>query len=915
MNLERLPDWGRPLTSASEAPLRTEADHELGNAYARLGRNTGYSAVSFGLRIGVQVVLLVLAARTLSTPAFGQYTLAISLGSIFVVLCDYGFNFLATREVASTPQAARAQLPDGVLAKAWLSGAAVALLGITLASLGSSRTVVVASVAMMVSFIANSYGSYLTAIFKGLQRFDYETLSNSILYGVLFSTQIGVLVVAPTPVNLALCFVAARVAFVVVSVVLYRRVVPHGWTPPDPRRAWQMVQRASPFALYTFSAVISVQLGTVVLSYFGGEAAVANFQKALRFGMAATIPLAVAEDVFYAFLSNVRAQSKRRYAESLVVLNSLGAAVIVPTVSASVLYSQEFARAVYGAGVAVVVGQSIAVVMGAYLLLYLLFVSPTLMSVGRERANLVIWVIGAAVNVVANLLLIPKHGVMGASWAMLVTYGSMKVVFVALAQRLGLRLTDHRVLLRCLVPQGLAFAALRWGEVGASIGLPVIAALGLVSVWWLLPQWQWETGPSISASVDRSPSRIVLFSRRLVNAGGAERTLYEEALAFQRKGIAAPILTFSLHARGLFDPPYPVQVTQVGNIPSARAQAALAEVRNIFLLRRALRRLRPDIVLASNDIDCIPLFIATLGLGVPYAVHIHGTIFWFDATYRRSALRYARLHRGVYDAIRNSVIGHGEFMPAEPPRLGVGRRLAVEIGARVLAAAVRKARVIFTLTRHMAWEVKMLYGREAIPIKGAVSRRLFGYIPSQNMKRELGLEGHRVVLNVNRLDSRKRVDLAIRAFCRLAGKYADLVLVVGGTGPDEGRLRGLARDLGLDGRVRFAGFIPEDRLWDYVASCDLFVHPNWAEYAISPYEALALQRKVVWTTEMEMDEDIRANQHIFAADPTVEEFAAAMERALLTDVRTVDDLSNYTWESYTEQVIDALTIGVREGSR
>lgn len=909
------------MTSASEAPLRAEADHQLDRAYARLGRNTGFSALSFGLRIGVQVALLVLAARTLSTPDFGQYTLAISLGSIFVVLCDYGFNFLATREVASTPEAARAQLPDGVLAKAWLSGVALAWLGITLAWLGSSRTVVVTSVAMMLSFIANSYGSYLTAILKGLQRFDYETLSNSILYGVLFSTQIGVLLVVPSPVNLALCFLAARVAFVVVSVVLYRRVVPNGWTRPDPRRAWQMVQRASPFALYTFSAVVSVQLGTVVLSYFAGEAAVANFQKALRFGMAATIPLAVAEDVFYAFLSNVRAQSKRRYAESLVVLNNLGAAVIVPIVSAAVLYSQEFAGVVYGAGVSAAVGESIVVVMGAYLLLYVLFVSPTLMSLGRERANLVIWVIGAVVNVVANLLLIPKYGIIGASWAMLVTYGSMKVVFVVSAWRLGLRLTDHRLLLRCLVPQGLAFVALRWGEVGASIGLPLIAAIGLVSVWWLLPRWQWGTiryvssKTASSASVDRSPNRIALFSRRLVNAGGAERTLYEEALSFQRNGIDAPILTFSLHARGLFDPPYPVQVTQLGNIPSARAHAALAEARNIFLLRRALRRLQPDIVLASSDIDCIPLFIATLGLGVPYAVHMHGTIFWFDATYRRSSLRYARIHRGVYGAIRNSVIGHGEFMPVEPPRLGVGRRLGVEVVARVLAAAVRKARVIFTLTRHMAWEVKMLYGREAIPIKGAVSRKLFGYIPSQYMKRELGLEGHRVVLNVNRLDSRKRVDLAIRAFCRLAGKYPDLVLVVGGTGPEEGRLRGLARDLGLDGRVRFVGFIPEDQLWDYLAMCDLFVHPNWAEYAISPYEALALQRKVVWSTEMEMDEDIRANQHIFAAEPTVEEFAAAMERALLTDVRTVDDLSKYTWESYTEQVIDALTVAVREGSR
>src|SRR2546427_10483847 len=47
---------------------------------------------------------IVLAARVLSTEAFGQYALAISLGSIFVVLCDYGFNFLVPRDLTRSEE-------------------------------------------------------------------------------------------------------------------------------------------------------------------------------------------------------------------------------------------------------------------------------------------------------------------------------------------------------------------------------------------------------------------------------------------------------------------------------------------------------------------------------------------------------------------------------------------------------------------------------------------------------------------------------------------------------------------------------------------------------------------------------------------------------------------------------------------
>jgi glycosyltransferase involved in cell wall biosynthesis len=414
----------------------------------------------------------------------------------------------------------------------------------------------------------------------------------------------------------------------------------------------------------------------------------------------------------------------------------------------------------------------------------------------------------------------------------------------------------------------------------------------------------------------RPLSRVALFFRKLANPGGAERTMFEEAMEFRRRGIDAPILTFSLDRAALFEPPYAVQVTQLGSgIPRGRLGAAIAEIRNVWLLRRALRRLQPDIVLASSGIDCIPLLFATLGLPVPYAAHIHGTIFWFDASYVTSLLRYASIHRRVYAAIRGSVIGHREFVPSRRLRLGVRRRLAVEVVARVLAAAIRRARLLFTLTRHMAWEVRQLYGRAAIPIKGGVSRDLFTYVARGDMKRRLGLEGQRVILNVNRLDPRKRVDLAIRAFHRLSQSYPDVQLVIGGTGPEEGHLKAIARELGLDGRVRFVGYIREDELWDYLAMCDVFVHPNWAEFAISPYEALALQRKVVWSSEMEMDEDLRANRHVFIADPTVEDFALAMDRALRADVRTVDDLSKYTWGAYTEQVLSALTDAVQDGRR
>ena len=188
-------------------------------------------------------------------------------------------------------------------------------------------------------------------------------------------------------------------------------------------------------------------------------------------------------------------------------------------------------------------------------------------------------------------------------------------------------------------------------------------------------------------------------------------------------------------------------------------------------------------------------------------------------------------------------------------------------------------------------------------VKGAFPSEILGYGPKQDIKLRLGLNGQRMILNVNRLEVRKRVDMLIRAYRKLADRVDKTVLVIGGVGEDEDELKELAGQLGDKGDIRFIVYIWEEELWDYIAACDLFVHPNWADFAIAAYEPLALQKKVVWSNEMEIDEHLAGNKHIFIAQPTVDDFARTMEKALATEVNEKNDLSAYTWDNYCQKIV------------
>lgn len=91
--------------------------------------------------------------------------------------------------------------------------------------------------------------------------------------------------------------------------------------------------------------------------------------------------------------------------------------------------------------------------------------------------------------------------------------------------------------------------------------------------------------------------------------------------------------------------------------------------------------------------------------------------------------------------------------------------------------------------------------------------------------RSYGVDGRRTVLHVGRLIPRKGVDRLIRAVAH-ASASVPLRLVLVGSGPEEGRLRALAGELGIGADVEFRGFVDQPELPAAYADADIFAFPT-----------------------------------------------------------------------------------------
>lgn len=92
----------------------------------------------------------------------------------------------------------------------------------------------------------------------------------------------------------------------------------------------------------------------------------------------------------------------------------------------------------------------------------------------------------------------------------------------------------------------------------------------------------------------------------------------------------------------------------------------------------------------------------------------------------------------------------------------------------------------------------------------------------QQLKQKLGIpEDHCVMGTVARLDPVKNQVMMLEAFAQVRKRHANSWLLMVGDGPDRAKLEATARDLGIDDRVVFVGFI--DHPATHLAAMDLFL--------------------------------------------------------------------------------------------
>lgn len=140
-------------------------------------------------------------------------------------------------------------------------------------------------------------------------------------------------------------------------------------------------------------------------------------------------------------------------------------------------------------------------------------------------------------------------------------------------------------------------------------------------------------------------------------------------------------------------------------------------------------------------------------------------------------------------------------------------------------------------------------------------------------------DGSVTVLTMTRLVSGKGVDIAVKAVAKLPERVH---LIVAGDGDQRGELEKTVRDLGVDDRIRFVGWVAGKEKVKLLEEADIFCLPSTSDtFPVSMVEAMAYGLPVVavkWAGIPDMVANGRAG--ILTELPDEDQIAAAIEELM-----------------------------------
>lgn len=367
------------------------------------------------------VILVIFVIRILGATEYGKFTFALAFVSLFAVFSDFGLSSIVIREISQSKENEKEYSAVFSL-KIILSIITLVLM------IGSSFFVAVDPAVRKIIFILafyiliSNFSGIISAFLEARQKMEYESAAK--IVQTLFTVAVGIFILFKNPSveNLSCGYLFANLG-VLIFILLFFNYYIYPLKLDFNTRTWKkFFGLCWPLGVASIFSEIFINMDSVMMGHLGKITQVGWYNAAQGLIGFATIPAVLFGVSFYPALSKFFIESKEKlqgvwnhYMELTIVL-------AVPMVMGGFILASKIINFIYNTSFdpSILVFKILIFSVGINFI-YSPYVIMLIAS-SQQKKYLVMNLFAAITNIVLNLVLIPRYGLYGASFATIITY-------------------------------------------------------------------------------------------------------------------------------------------------------------------------------------------------------------------------------------------------------------------------------------------------------------------------------------------------------------------------------------------------------------------------------------------------------------------------------------------------------------
>lgn len=433
----------------------------------------------------LQFVLMVYAARFLDKSSFGKFSFALSLSFIAIIMADLGIHTLLIREVARNKNYANKYFINAFAAKLMLAFITYIFIVIFINVVNYPKDTRHIVYIILIFAILSSFTDLYYSIFRAFEKMFYDSLIKVLRMVILTSVGLYILFRYHDALIFSFTFILTEVLMLILAYfIASKKFIKIRWLL-DKRFIINIVKKSFPFGLAFIFGAIYFYIGTVMLSKMRGDIEVAVYSVAYNLVLAILFIPTVYTNAIYPVMSRYFKTSKENliliYKKSFKYLYIIG----LPISIGSYVLADRIIAFFYGKEYI----SSIIVLKVISLYIFIKFLNflygYVLSSINQQNKRMFSQGSTAIFNIVANLILIPKMGYVGAAIGSLITEVFLFVLYYWYVSKLFYTYNFLNILAKPLIASTVMLIFIKSTNFGLILTLLISATVYLITIFLL----------------------------------------------------------------------------------------------------------------------------------------------------------------------------------------------------------------------------------------------------------------------------------------------------------------------------------------------------------------------------------------------------------------------------------------------